>query len=55
MTNKMPAIRALLLSESVGRSRVADTEPFGDDDIGPSYGRWRVGTQPPSKPGPVVW
>ena len=37
MTKKMPAMRAVLLSESVGRPRVADADPFGDDDIGPSY------------------
>jgi hypothetical protein len=42
MTMKMPAIRAVLLSEPVSRSRVADADPFGDDAIFGSSG-WTIG------------
>jgi hypothetical protein len=42
MTMKMPAIRAVLLSEPVSRSRVADADPFGDDDMVGSCG-WNIG------------
>src|SRR5947209_19651095 len=33
MTKKMPAMRALRLSESGRRSRVADADPFGEDIV----------------------